>query len=98
MSDNKKPHEPILKPLDEAKFKMVQRKAPGNPEDHVPVLLSDDGRSHNVKPPYLLLFIVILGVFMACWKIWMYGGVEEIDKKHDQAHAILQEKAAKIRH
>ncbi|PCI55978.1 MAG: hypothetical protein COB36_04065 [Alphaproteobacteria bacterium] len=97
MSDEQSPREPVLKPKDEAKFKAVRRKAPVNPEDHDPVLMSEGYHHQKVKPPYFMIALVLCGVVLACWKIWMFGSIEEIDRQRKQAQIIAQDTAAKIR-
>ncbi len=36
---------------------------------HEPVLLSEDHREEKVKPPYLLIVLVLFGVLGAFWKM-----------------------------
>ena len=96
MSDEQQPREPILKPRDEAKFKTVSRKVPVNPEDFEPVLLEEGFYHKKVRPPYLLFILVLCGVLLACWKMWMYGGIEELEKKHKQMQLKAQEIAVEL--
>lgn len=86
MSEEQQPHTPILKPKEEAKYKTARRKVPANPEDHEPVLFKEGFHNKKINPPYLLFGLVILGLVLACWKMWMYGDVshEQIQKNAAQ--------------
>ena len=96
MSDEQQPREPILKPKDDAKFKAGRRKEPVNPEDHEPVLLDEGFYHKKVKPPYSLFILVFFGVLLACWKMWMHGGLEGVEKQHQQMQIKAQEITAEL--
>ncbi|PCI99264.1 MAG: hypothetical protein COB14_06585 [Alphaproteobacteria bacterium] len=97
MSDEQPPREPALKPMEDAKFNTVRRKTPVNPEGHEPILMSEGLHHKREKPPYLMVALVLIGVLIAFWKMWMYGGEEEMDKKHAQAEITAQENLKSLR-
>ena len=94
MSDEPQSHEPVLKSKGDAKFKAVRRKEPVNPEGHEPILMEEGFYHKKVKPPYLIIALVLSGMFIVCLKMWMHGGVEGEGKQ--QAQAVSQEKAVRF--
>ena len=92
MTDQQEPHQPVLKPKSDAKFKTVRRKERVRAENHEPTLLSEGVHHQKVKPPYVLIALIVIGVALAFWKMWMYGGAAEMDKHYQQVDAVTKGK------
>ncbi len=69
MSENNNNHEPVLMPKDKAKTSKPRVESRANE----PILMSENHRAKKVKPPYLLIFLVFLGLVSVFWKMVFYG-------------------------